>query len=321
MKTTLKQVCLISMFFTLPCNLILCQIKVDETGFVGIHSPATIKGYFHINAGDGSFATAPRIDIFSTGTIITSPSTALSLYNNSLTSNNWIRLQFSTTKSDGVEEDFGTVAVQFKNRTSGTQSGDLHLSTVNRGIYASRFSILSSPSANQVQFFFNTGSSSAGDGVSLYTYSSQPAFYPSTSLKGYLGTSTKLWNYIYANNIYYNTTCAKLSDLRIKTDISNIGISALNKILLLRGVKYRLKSELEDEPTLSNAKGSYYLGFIAQEVKDVIPEVVVYDNDRDLYSIDYTSLIPVLVEAVKIQQQRIEDLEKEIASIKTSKGR
>lgn len=316
MKTTRKFIGLLFFLLVLSSRMVNCQIKVNETGYVGIHSPLTIKGYLHINAGDGLFATAPRIDILSNGTTLTSASTGLALYNNNLTANNWLRLQFCTTKSDGVEEDFGTIAVQFKNRTSGSHSGDLHLATVNCGTYTSRFSILSTASVNRVQFFFNTGSSSAGDGVYLYTNGTEPAFYPLTHKKGYLGTSSYSWDYVYSNTIYYWSTLAKYSDLKLKTDISNIGFSALDKILQLRGVKYKLKTEVNKDVETKNETANYYLGFIAQEVKEVIPEVVKYDKGSDLYAVDYTSLVPVLVEAIKAQQKKIEELEAEIVAIR-----
>lgn len=51
------------------------------------------------------------------------------------------------------------------------------------------------------------------------------------------------------------------------------------------------------------------LGFIAQEVQTVFPELVDEDSEGYL-SVDYLGLIPVLVEAIKEQQIQIEELEK-----------
>lgn len=48
------------------------------------------------------------------------------------------------------------------------------------------------------------------------------------------------------------------------------------------------------------------LGFVAQEVQQLFPELVQQDTDGYLY-IDYVGLIPVLVEPVKEQQEQIDD--------------
>jgi len=53
-------------------------------------------------------------------------------------------------------------------------------------------------------------------------------------------------------------------------------------------------------------------GFIAQEVKEVLPEIVSLDPTSELYTINYVKLIPVLVEAIKEQQAEIELLKQQI---------
>ena len=49
------------------------------------------------------------------------------------------------------------------------------------------------------------------------------------------------------------------------------------------------------------------LGFIAQEVEKIIPELVKTDSEG-MKSVDYISVIPVLVEALKNQQKQIDEL-------------
>ncbi len=59
---------------------------------------------------------------------------------------------------------------------------------------------------------------------------------------------------------------------------------------------------------------------IAEEVGEVIPEVVAYEeNGEDATAVDYTKLVPVLVEAVKEQQQLLEDKDSQIAALKQEK--
>ncbi len=97
------------------------------------------------------------------------------------------------------------------------------------------------------------------------------------------------------------------SDKRLKKDIMNL--SAENntaKIFQLDGVRFRWK----------DIDTRLYLGFIAQDVKDIIPECVIYDELNDIYSIEYTMIIPVLVEAFKEQQKQIQDQQKDIDELK-----
>ena len=56
------------------------------------------------------------------------------------------------------------------------------------------------------------------------------------------------------------------------------------------------------------------LGVIAQEVKKIIPEVVLEDN-KGLLSVDYGNIVGLLIEAVKEQQTQIDSLTKEIKEL------
>ena len=76
------------------------------------------------------------------------------------------------------------------------------------------------------------------------------------------------------------------SDKRLKKGIKTVD-SALTKVEALRGVSFTWKD--------SNTKA---IGMIAQEVQDVLPDVVTTDDDGYL-GIKYTNVIGVLVEAIK----------------------
>jgi hypothetical protein len=100
-----------------------------------------------------------------------------------------------------------------------------------------------------------------------------------------------------------NTTVhglTNLSDVRLKKDINTID-NALSKVLKLRGVTYYWK-DTESDPEKS-------MGLIAQEVEKIIPEVVRTTQDGRK-GVQYTSLIGILVEAIKEQQIQIDDLKK-----------
>lgn len=106
------------------------------------------------------------------------------------------------------------------------------------------------------------------------------------------------------------------SDLRLKENIVTIE-NNLDKILKLRPVVYNYI----DRDKYGEGKT---IGFIAQEVETIIPEVVKKaDDDYQLRSLNYVEVIPVLTGAIKEQQeiittqnQRIDQLEKEMEEIK-----
>jgi len=87
-----------------------------------------------------------------------------------------------------------------------------------------------------------------------------------------------------------------LSDFRLKTDIMTIP-RALDKVLRLRGVNFHWKDKEKMGDKLE-------VGFIAQEVERIIPEVVNKTNDT--YSMQYAPITALLVEAIKEQQTQIE---------------
>lgn len=87
------------------------------------------------------------------------------------------------------------------------------------------------------------------------------------------------------------------SSRRWKTNIKQIR-NALAKVEQLRGVEYDNRSD-----------GSHSIGLIAEEVGEIIPEVVQYEsNGTDAASLDYARLVALLIEAVKDQQQQIDEL-------------
>ncbi len=109
-------------------------------------------------------------------------------------------------------------------------------------------------------------------------------------------------------NVAYQNGSLITSDATLKTDIEDVN-GALNKILSLRGTKYNLKSKQKNDNTKN-------YGFIAQELKEVLPELVVKSDLDDMYAVNYDGVIPVLVEAFKEQQQLIEEKDKDIEELR-----
>ena len=88
------------------------------------------------------------------------------------------------------------------------------------------------------------------------------------------------------------------SDRRVKENIITID-NALNKVTKLRGVTYTRK-DIEDKSTK--------IGVIAQEVLEVLPEVVKKDDDG-MYGVDYGKMAGVFIEAIKELENRVKELE------------
>jgi hypothetical protein len=115
-----------------------------------------------------------------------------------------------------------------------------------------------------------------------------------------LGNSTTSSSYrVYVNgSLYAEGDIVAYSDARKKSEIVTID-SALEKVKQLRGVYYVRTDETE--------KGRQ-TGVIAQEINEVLPEVVTYAADVDEYGVKYGNIVGVLIEAIKEQQKEIEEL-------------
>ena len=106
------------------------------------------------------------------------------------------------------------------------------------------------------------------------------------------------------------------SDERFKTNIFPIE-KPLQKVLQLRGVTFDWKTK--DFPSRMFSENRA-VGFIAQEVEQVMPEVVQTENTTEGYkSVQYDKVVALLVEAIKEQQKQIESLKIQVNKLKRNK--
>ena len=89
------------------------------------------------------------------------------------------------------------------------------------------------------------------------------------------------------------------SDIRVKENIKTID-NAVNKVKALRGVEYNKIDSTEQS-----------IGVIAQEIEEVIPQVVKEDN-QGMKSVAYGNITAVLIEAIKEQQNQIDELKNQL---------
>lgn len=128
-----------------------------------------------------------------------------------------------------------------------------------------------------------------------------------------IGNTAKRWGTVFTVN-GVNTS----SDVRLKNNIRNINYG-LEEILQLRSVTYNLN----DYPELGEK-----IGLIAQEVQEIIPEIVVKEElvedeetgtsrkvQTEYLGIHYDNLVPVLIQAIQDQQDIIEKLEQRISTL------
>ena len=114
------------------------------------------------------------------------------------------------------------------------------------------------------------------------------------------------------NSGCYSGTWSQCSDFRLKKNINSIP-NALNRTLSLNGVSFNW---LTDEFPEFNFEEGSNLGFIAQDVEDIFPELV--RTEKNGYkSIAYDNLTPVLVEAIKEQQIILNNQSDEINILKS----
>jgi len=85
------------------------------------------------------------------------------------------------------------------------------------------------------------------------------------------------------------------SDERLKSDITILN-NALDRVIMLRGVSYKFTDT-----------GKASIGLIAQEVESVVPEVVTTKEDG-YKTINYGTMVGLLVEAIKELKQEIQEL-------------
>ena len=93
-------------------------------------------------------------------------------------------------------------------------------------------------------------------------------------------------------------TITQTSDSRLKKGIVPLQ-NSLQKITRLNGYDYYWKNE--------NADSSLQTGVLAQEVQKIFPHLVK-ENNEGILSVNYSGLIPVLIESIKEQQKQIDEL-------------
>ena len=104
------------------------------------------------------------------------------------------------------------------------------------------------------------------------------------------------------NDLYVNGSIYNSSDKNLKKNIQHITDDKSNNIKNLEPVEFNYK----DDNTQRK-----HLGFIAQDVEKIYPELVT-DSQNNVKSINYVEFIPLLVLKIQNQQKEIDELREQI---------
>lgn len=123
-----------------------------------------------------------------------------------------------------------------------------------------------------------------------------------------LGSSNNFW--VDGDGDVWHSGLHTISDRSLKENVEEI-TNSLEMLKLLRPVKYNfVRGAFGADESVNMLE----YGLIAQEVEEIIPDIVSTRNDS-LKTISYLELIPLLIEAVQAQQSEISTLQDQVASL------
>ncbi len=152
------------------------------------------------------------------------------------------------------------------------------------------------------------------------SYFNEPILRPQFGMSMWMGNSGSQLYRVYTRRLYHSNGIFTFSDRRLKTNIVQWNESALDKLMRLNAYRYdMIPAKLgeipigKEEVILAESKNK--IGFIAQEIQVEFPEVVKLASENGYLAVDYTMLIPVLLEAIKEQQQLILELQAKVVAL------
>jgi hypothetical protein len=265
-------------------------------GNVGIGSGAFLGYKFSVTRAAGAAATGEMLTSDGTQWIMTNSNAAASAYNPLVQASD-----HSLIYSNGVADTGGLVIGPWSGSTKGLRidsSGNLGI-----GVVAPTQKLDVAGNAQiSGDFFIGGNDVIRRDGSNAYLFPFSTG-YPTNVvyIGGGAATNLNVIGNVYGNGYYYN------SDRRLKKNIEPM-TDNLAKVLKLEPVTYNWKN-----PQFATTT---QLGFIAQDVKAIVPELVNTDASTTMEAVDYARVTPILVGAVQELNQKISDQQKEIDTLK-----
>lgn len=156
----------------------------------------------------------------------------------------------------------------------------------------------------------------SGLSIGNYPYSSLfnlTSIIPQWNSSTLLGLPTERFLEAHVTYIYY-VNMFNISDKNLKTNIKPInGEIALNAIKRINAYSYDYKPEIfknspKEMEGMLTEQGKNQIGLMAQEIREIFPQLVKSDEKTEQLSVNYVALIPILIESIKEQQKQIEQL-------------
>jgi hypothetical protein len=305
---------------------------------VNIASGATITDFTSTGIDDNATSTAITIDSSeNVGIKTTTPATELDISSGATTGGTKRYITLTSLNASSSEVAYADVGVTFNQNAAGNESGGIDFRCAHNGSLANRYSF--GGAAGDIHTWYtgtgtermritsggglNVGSgvlsaaSTDGDivvdlGIVIGTYNGDNRI-AASSLGG--GSAT-----LYIGNAAIQVS----SDRRLKTNIADTTMSAVDKIKQVRIVDFNWNDPSDTSYNNRNARGTW-TGVIAQELIDVFPFAVNAPRKEEDLSIDTESekkwqvdqahLVPVLMKAIQEQQTTIEQLEARITTL------
>jgi len=210
------------------------------------------------------------------------PATDLHIYKGGLGANTGVTdmLRIEVNRSDhGATPSGPSILFKDQDTNNGTNEARIKMSTVNDTDYGDNDEAASN------LIFATTNGGTASDKMII-------------TGRGNIGIGLLNPSYkLHVNGAIRTLAINETSDVRMKKDISNLS-NSLGKVMKMRGVSYNWRTDEFPETDFEN--GLQY-GMIAQELEKIIPELVETDSEG-WKSIEYSHLVPLLIEAIKEQQ-------------------
>lgn len=261
---------------TSPVNLL--HVKGENTHTFAVEAATVNPGIDFIEGGN--FRSQIRYNLNSNGLTFVADNAysgtgsqisdlKTGLFISGVNQNVGIGTHFPNEELHIMRNDGGKIAIQLSGKTTG-------------GVKKHAF-IRMDPNTNNFLYFENSGNKMG------------------ITSSGNVGIGTTNPTYkLHVNGTFKSNGITESSDIRWKKNIRPLE-NALDKVLALRGVSFEWKKD--DAPEMNFEKG-IQIGLIAQEVEKVLPELV--DTDSEGYkSVQYSKLVPLLLEAIREQQAMI----------------
>jgi len=211
--------------------------------------------------------------------------------------------QHSTSSTRGATGNTAT-AMGYGSTASGSYSTAMGEGSTASGSRSTAMgkTTIASDFASVVIGQYNSSGSSVTNSATVFN-TANTAFVIGNGTSGSLSDAFKVMfngDATVSNDLTVNGDVNISSDARLKSNIVSLG-STLPKLLQIDGKSYEMK-------------GKQKIGVLAQEIKEVFPELVSED-DNEMLAVNYQGLVPVLINALKEQDKIIKSQEERLNRI------